>query len=129
MNQGANSATGGAGTATGGAGGANTGGAATDGGSCSVLSACCSSLPAGEQGRCNRIANSGNAARCTAVEAIYCGDGGAVGPGGDAFVTCTALAACCSALADGGPAATNCNRVVALGNDDTCNTVSTRFCN
>ena len=122
--------TGGAGTGGAGTGGAGTGGTATDGGSCAALSACCATLSGREQTRCNNVVGSANGPRCTIAEAIYCGDGGTVGPGGgDAFVDCTALAACCSALPDGGRAEINCNRAVATANDVFCNNVSTRFCN
>jgi hypothetical protein len=130
--------TGGAGTggaAAGGAGGANTGGATTDGGgACSVLSACCSSFQGRRRTACQNIANAGNAANCAAVEDVFCGDGGTVGPpgdggGGDAFVNCTALQTCCDALADGGRANRQCERVVTNGNDGTCNQVSALFCN
>jgi hypothetical protein len=130
-----NGGTGTGGAATGGAGGANTGGVATDGGSCSVLSACCSAFAGRRRNACENIANSGNAANCTAVEELFCGDGGTVGPpggdggGGDAFVNCTALKTCCDALADGGRAARQCDRVVTNGNNATCNQVSAIFCN
>jgi hypothetical protein len=137
--------TGGGGTGNGGAGGtagagatgtggASTGGAATDGGgACGALSGCCSSLTGGQRTVCENIVNAGVGANCTAVSDVFCGDGGVVGPPGggrgDAFVDCSALATCCAALADGGRAARQCDRLVTNGSDAVCNQVSALFCN
>lgn len=128
-------ASGAGGTATGGAsgaGGANTGGATADAGACGALSACCNRLTGGQRTVCENVVNTGSSANCTAVSDVFCGDGGVVGPpgpGSDAFIDCNALAACCAALADGGRAARQCDRVVTNNNNDACNQVSVLFCN